>query len=326
MNYKSLRDLSSDLIQNIHKIPHDIDLVVGVPRSGLMVANLIALLLNVQITDVDGLLSDHIITSGKTKTKFLGSPIRHVSDCKKILVVEDSVYSGASLLSVKQRIQEQSFSFEILYFAAYVSPGKEDLVDVYLQTLPSPRVFEWNLFHSSILEYSCVDIDGILCVDPTEEENDDGENYLYFLEHAAPKIIPTHRIKYLVSSRLETYRSQTEQWLARNHIEYDKLFLLNSTAEKRRAKGLHAAFKSEIYGKADHCGLFIESSSAQAQRIYAATGKPVYCIENNVLYDEKLQQAQLLPVAPVSKRRRSLRSFLSRCHILRKIYRRIKKR
>jgi len=42
-------------------------------------------------------------------------------------------------------------------------------------------VFEWNALHHSNPERFCVDIDGVLCRDPTEAENDDGESYLEFL-------------------------------------------------------------------------------------------------------------------------------------------------
>ena len=35
-------------------------------------ANLIALIMNLQVTDVDGLLSDHIIGAGSSKTNYYG--------------------------------------------------------------------------------------------------------------------------------------------------------------------------------------------------------------------------------------------------------------
>ncbi len=322
MNYKSIEDLNRDILQNIHMIPHDIDLIVGVPRSGLLVANIIALLLNLQLTDVDGLLSDRIISSGSTKRNYYNGGVEHVSECKKILVVEDTVYSGASLQSVKNRIKESQLSCEVLYFAAYVFPGKEALVDYYFQILPGPRVFEWNLFHSGAIENSCVDIDGVLCVDPTQEENDDGERYRFFLEHATPKIIPTRRIKYIVSSRLEKYREETENWLIKNKVSYDKLFLLDSTAEERRKNGLHAVFKSKVYKQSD-CWLFIESEPWQAAHISKETQKLVYCIKDNRFYGGNGN-----PIEPIKKtptKKRTIRSFMAKSPFLRKIYRWIKK-
>ena len=189
-------------------------------------------------------------------------------------------------------------------------------------TLPGPRAFEWNLFHCGVLENSCVDIDGVLCADPTEEENDDGDKYRFFLEHAAPKIIPTRKLKYIVSSRLEKYRPETEKWLENNHVYYDQLFMLDSTARERREKGLHAVFKSTIY-RDSNCGLFIESSVGQAMRIHSDTGKPVYCVENNTLYND----ITMLPSqnAAVVKNSNKLRMLFSRIPILRKLYRKMKR-
>ena len=40
-HYKSFSDLNSAIIRNLHKFPHDIDIVVGIPRSGMLPANLV---------------------------------------------------------------------------------------------------------------------------------------------------------------------------------------------------------------------------------------------------------------------------------------------
>ena len=220
MNYKSFEELNTDILKSIHLIPHDVDLIVGVPRSGLLVANMIALILNKPLTDLEGLLSERIIQSGSTKKGGVDS----IKECKKILVVEDSVASGASLQSAKDRITESDLRCDILFFAAYIEPEKEHMVDVFLDVLPQPRMFEWNIFHHWMIENSCVDIDGVLCIDPTEEENDDGEKYVEFLRTAPPRFIPTRRIKNIVSSRLERYRTNTEEWLENNGVEYENLF------------------------------------------------------------------------------------------------------
>lgn len=43
MQYRTLADLSNLIRKNIYKVPHDIDLVVGIPRSGMLPANIIAM-------------------------------------------------------------------------------------------------------------------------------------------------------------------------------------------------------------------------------------------------------------------------------------------
>ena len=42
------------------------------------------------------------------------------------------------------------------------------------------------MIHSTSLENCCVDIDGVLCKDPTAEDNDEGPNYERFLSNAVP--------------------------------------------------------------------------------------------------------------------------------------------
>jgi uncharacterized HAD superfamily protein len=159
------------------------------------------------------------------------------------------------------------------------------LVDLHFALIPMPRVFEWNLWHHSMMDTTCVDIDGVLCIDPTAAQNDDGTQYLQFLESALTKHIPSTRIAMLVTSRLEKYRPQTEAWLKNAGVKYDELVMLDlPDMETRRKLGIHGSFKAEVYQKATNCNLFIESDFNQAQTIAEITKKPVYCVETNEMY------------------------------------------
>ena len=40
IEYRSIADMNNIIVKNLQKLPHDIDLVVGIPRSGLLPANL----------------------------------------------------------------------------------------------------------------------------------------------------------------------------------------------------------------------------------------------------------------------------------------------
>lgn len=53
IEYRSIVDMNNIIVKNLQKLPHDIDLVVGIPRSGMLPANLIALYLNKPFTDID---------------------------------------------------------------------------------------------------------------------------------------------------------------------------------------------------------------------------------------------------------------------------------
>ena len=289
MNYKSFADLSSDIREWLKYLPHDFDLVVGVPRSGLLPANLIALYMNLPLADVDGLLNKKIISSGHR----LPQNRKNIFGKKdlKILVIDDSVASGVQIQKIKKILEPVNSEYQILYAAVYVSRHGKNFVDNYFQILNQPRCFEWNIFHHALLEKSCVDIDGILCRDPTEEENDDGEKYRYFIENVKPYIIPTEKIGWLVSCRLEKYRELTEKWLNKHDVKYDKLIMMDLPDKKtRRRLGNHAEYKAKIYNKTK-AKFFIESSREEAEKIAKLSGKDVYCLETNEIYKPKAFKA-----------------------------------
>lgn len=283
MEYRSISDLSKLIIRKISVIPNDIDLIVGIPRSGLFVANLISLLINKPLTDVSGFEENRLISTGHTKNNR-----GFITDCyaaKKILIIDDSVNEGTSIIECKRRIDAvKKEGMQCIYACIYLAPGKESLVDIFFEEVTSPRLFEWNIYHHSIIEHSCFDIDGVLCEDPTFDENDDGENYLRFLSNAKPKIIPSIKIGALVSARLSKYEAATRSWMKEHGVQFDELVMMDCSFEERRKLGNHASFKGNFYKKSNY-KLFFESDPFQAQEINRISKKPVFCVENGFLFD-----------------------------------------
>ena len=288
MRYVTIAELSDIIRRNLWKIPHDIDLVVGVPRSGMLPASMIALYLNTNLGDIDSLLEDKYFPTGDTR-KYM---MRH-KEIKKVLVVDDSVYSGGSITKTKDILSAIASKYEITYLTPITTSWSKENVDISLETIDESRIFEWNLFHHCFLEKSCFDLDGVMCCDPTID--DDGAQYVKFLETAAPLFIPTAPIDTIITCRLEKYRKQTEAWLTKYNINYKELVMLNMPTKAERIKwGKHGEYKGEYYKKSD-CHLFIESSSRQANVIANISGKPVICIETNTVvwpaktYKQKLK-------------------------------------
>jgi len=274
MNWKSISDLNRDIKRWIPELPDDLDLIVGIPRSGLLVANLLALYLNLPLTDVEGLCEGRILQAGRRCERDVD-----LSKKCKVLVVDDSVASGFQMQHIKAQIKRHRLPHQIYYGALYVTPLGTKYVDFWYELIGLPRVFEWNVMHSDILLKSCVDLDGVLCRDPTEEENDDGLKYMEFIKFVKPLIIPSKTIGYIVTTRLEKYRKETEEWLKRHRIKYNYLVMLNLPDKKtRQALGIHAEFKAGFY-KSKNTVLFIESSLSQAIEIAKISGKPVLCTE-----------------------------------------------
>lgn len=266
--------MNEDILKRLNILPRDFDLIVGVPRSGMLPANLIALYLSKPFTDIHSFRNGHIYKSGE-RGQFID-----VKEFKKILIVDDSIASGSAMIKAKELVREMNTDFEISFCAVYVIPGKEKLVDYYFESVPLPRYFQWNILNHTVLEKSCFDIDGVLCVDPTDDQNDDGPKYRDFILNADPLYIPKAKIGVLVTSRLEKYRPETEEWMRKNNVKYDKLVMLDLPDMKARQKANnHGAHKANTYKNSAY-SLFFESSLSQALEINRITGKPVFCTEN----------------------------------------------
>ena len=277
INYRSLADLGATIQRNLFRIPRDIDLVVGVPRSGLLAANILSLNLHRPLTDVEGLIAGRLLGSGM-RTEW-SETMLDASRRLKVFVLDNSIHSGREMARVRERLESASLPHEIIYGAVYALPESRQLVDFHFEVVPQVRVFQWNLMHHCLLDQCCVDIDGVLCRNPTKDENDDGPQYEDFLKNVAPNFVPATPIGWLVTCRLEKYRHLTEHWLHQHGIVYRHLVMMDLPSKAARlASGSHGSFKAKVFAETN-AALFIESSASQAYEIAAATGKQVFCLE-----------------------------------------------
>ena len=280
INYKTYNDLALDIKHNIHKIPDNIDLVVGIPRSGMIPAYIIGLALNRKVCSVQEFLTGNTGNKGFTRSVT-------ERNIKNILVVDDTVNSGMSIQKIKELLTPEASKYNFYFLAVYASDERSTtFVDVYMKKLSLPRIFQWNYMYHDATRNACYDMDGVLCIDPTEEENDDGKNYINFIKNARPLYLPNHEIGYIVTSRLEKYRKETEEWLEKHSVKYKKLYMLKATAEERRQLCLHAKYKAKIYKQIKDSRLFIESDPNQAIQIAEMTGKRCICCLNDLMYEE----------------------------------------
>lgn len=270
MNFRSVSHLSADLRINAHQLCDDISLIVGIPRSGMLAASLLALHAQLPLADLDSYIQGRTYQSGNRVLRTRPG---------KVLVIDDSIRRGIQLERTRKQLDEAHLLSDCIFAAAYATPESAHLVDRYASLCNLPRVFEWNLLHHNILRKACVDIDGVLCRDPTPTENDDGDRYCGFITGVQPTIVPTVRINTLVTCRLSKYRSLTESWLSNSGIEYDKLVMLDlPTASARKKWDRHGEYKGEVYRQSEAC-LFIESDRRQAVTIANVACKPVVAMD-----------------------------------------------
>jgi len=276
--YISYVDLSNDIKKNLHKIHiGNYDLIVGVPRSGMIPAYMIALYLNVHITDLTSFIDNKPLEKGQ---RLLNKPLKNPHDAKNVLLVDDTIATGSQMKINKNKIPVNLKS-RITYLAVYAS-NDSDLIDIYLKLNGVRRLFEWNLFHREYLKNACVDIDGVLCSDPTLEQDDDNENYIDFIKNVKPIIIPSYEIHSIVTNRLEKYRSLTEEWLSKHHVRYKNLIMLNVESKKIKYEtNEYINHKANYFANNDDLQIFIESNKREANQIIKISGKPVLCIDEN---------------------------------------------
>lgn len=281
MQYRSIADLNATIVTELHRLPQDIDLVVGIPRSGLIAATLIALVTNTRLADLDGYLEGRSYSFGRTKTASMRDA---EGSARNVLIIDDSINSGASMQEARARVAAAAPGDRVTYAAVYGSKENHPEADLVLERVTWPRLFQWNFMHHKLLEKCCIDIDGVLCRDPTREQNDDGPAYRAFLKSAQPLYTFTRPLGTLVTSRLEKYRPETEDWLAARGVAYHRLEMLDlPSAEERRRRKAHAGFKAQVFRQSDTI-LFIESEERQAAEIAWASGKPVLSLETHRLH------------------------------------------
>ena len=70
MNYRNIDDLNHCILQHLSILPRDFDLIVGVPRSGMFPANLLALYLNLPVTDIDSFRNGAYLSDRRTGENF----------------------------------------------------------------------------------------------------------------------------------------------------------------------------------------------------------------------------------------------------------------
>jgi uncharacterized HAD superfamily protein len=286
MIYKSIADMANLVVSSSRFLPPETDLIVGIPRSGMLAASMIALNMNRKLIDLNSFCNNAPLANGQTRAAH-GAGLVTAWDAKHAVIVDDSAASGGSLDAARQQVKACGYAGQASFGVVYAGENSPAQLDFSFETTGFPRIFQWNLFHRREAELYCVDIDGVLCLDPTAEENDDGPRYEAFLQSALPLAPCTHRIGHLVTSRLEKYRPLTERWLHERGIQYGQLHMLDlPTAEERRRLGAHGSFKASVYRAQRDAILFIESEAHQSIEIARRSGKPVLDYGQQLLREE----------------------------------------
>lgn len=279
MYYKSINDMNDAILRGLEKFPTDADLVVGIPRSGLLAGNMISLYLNLPLTDLKGLGERRLLGNGKRPLP--GSSERVFEDARKIIVVDDCVSRGTEMLKTKKLIEEWGYADRVVYASVFCFPERPDIADINLEIIPRPMCFQWSCMHTPEINSNCVDLDGLLAARIAPESAKTKKSYLEQLSIANPIFTPTVEIGCIFAHRPEFSRDVTERWLEQHRIKYKRLILLpddvyeNSNEHTKIADVFSSIFKEEQYR------LYLSGDDRVSAEVADQTGKPVMSIRNS---------------------------------------------
>jgi orotate phosphoribosyltransferase len=261
-------------------LPADTTRIVGVARSGLCAATMVAMIRHLPL-DIARQSKGDVIEGGNgwrlTQAAGQAGP-------GTVVVIDDTAMTGNSIKQVLPVVKRHYPNASTKSAVVYCNPQAKVKPDLFARPLPWPHLLEWNVFNSVLSPSTATDFDGILCRDCLPAEDDDGPRYLNFLRTASP-LYPMRKvaIPLIVTARLEKYRAETVAWLERHGMRAEKIIMGPWADNRERARVDIGAWKGEHFAKWSKGRggikplLFVESEERQAKRAAQISGGLVVC-------------------------------------------------
>jgi hypoxanthine phosphoribosyltransferase len=259
----SIGDAFQLLVQSIEsKIPNEFDCLVGIPRAGLLFANILASLYGRPLATPEGFVRGEVWYAGECIIpKYF----------KKVLVIEDSLFTGKQLKLAVEKLKDFKPEMEVKTASLFKKTGHDVAVDYVLVQHDCWTIGEWNLLTSlGFMGRLGVDLDGVLGEDCPTNVDDDGVQYCDWLSRAKPLFIPQFKVEAVITSRLEKYRPETEAWLRRHGVRYKVLIMLDLPSIKERTFNIVVRHKANAIRHAD-LEWYWESNWKEAEQIHRKT-------------------------------------------------------
>jgi orotate phosphoribosyltransferase len=264
----------------VKTFPVSFDLIVGVPRSGMFIASLIALKLG------KGLSTPELLQRGEYWHSSVVRDRLRLDASTHVLLVDDAVYSGNSMADAMKIIRSTYKDIQISQASLIVDKASKGKVDYYYKRVEPPRVYEWNILHRKIASQFgngilAVDMDGVLCADCPPNLDKDEVLYMEWLTSARPYLIPSFEIDAVVTSRLEKYRDLTEVWLNKHGVRYKTLHMWDIETKAQRQDKFGAYKVNRLLSLRPD--MYWESSWNLSKQIWEETKIPTLCIDRMTL-------------------------------------------
>ena len=234
-------DLDRLTRQWTRSLPHHVDLVVGISPGGMLAAGLLACHLDVPSAELASLCQSR---------RRLGDE-RALTGKPRVLVVDDHARTGEALAEATARLAAAELAHEIHSGAVIVSPeaAQDGSVERFAEAVPTPWLFEWDVMHDLSSARLCVEFESVLMP-----------------SGAGAFVGPEKEIGWVVTSRPERRRFETEVWLRNHGIGYRELVM-------------GCADLAEVYPRLG-AEMLVVNGASQAARIARKAGSPVFSVES----------------------------------------------
>jgi len=267
--------LVQDSVLLAGNLPVDITGVVGIPRSGMLPASVIATHLHLPLGEFN---------NGRINWLANGWRSQQLRPGEKLLFIDDTVYNGHTLSRVRN-----VFGDEHVYACVYARPQTaiKSIFDICYRLVPFIHFLEWNLINGCLangeVTYHLKSIirDGIGCDFDGVIVHDEMTKGVLHTPYLIPKRSP---VPLVITGRGVDEMEPTLQLIAKYKINIRQIIM----------RPLHvpnnlydiAKWKASVFKQFPNLGVYVESSAYQSQIIaeeLEETGQYVLCIEDGHL-------------------------------------------
>ena len=269
----TIREATALTLKWAESLPNKFDVIIGVPRSGLWIASILALKFGRPLSTPNAFVHGEVWQSLHVKK----------SNVHNVLLVEDDVIHGRQIGKAYRQLKQFDSTLKIETASLFVTSEAKNIPDYYHAVSNPPLLYEWTLLtNMGDVGKIAVDMDGVLCENCPSEVDLDENRYIRWLENAKAYLIPQFEIDAIVTSRLEKYRELTEAWLKKHDVKYKSLFMLKVPSKRERNFDVIINHKADAIRKVQPFW-FWESNIMEAEAIKRKVRLPVLCIGNMTL-------------------------------------------
>ena len=252
-----LSEMARELSSSIRPRSH----IVGIPRSGMLPASIMATLTDGQLWQTTG-SGVEPISSGLRYDRLGSKPAM-------VYLVDDSIWSGMAMGRAAEAIHKKWPKAQIERIALISHSSAVRKVERF-HSVYDHHFFEWNYANGPFSDRIAWDMDGVLCEDFTAGEVKTETRYLKALRQMPTTTIrPVKHPLTIITARPERFRLETMKWLTASSFRVENLIMSPWTKIDGHDADKVARWKADEFNKLlDDKTIYVESDRSLAHGIF----------------------------------------------------------